>query len=101
MWLTLANRWMGYFFLYGVRNPLFLKVDASAHCLVLPRTGQHLWVLTSDRRLRTDSNGQDKGFVAYRWWKVCRSSSPTPNRFLNILAAFFCLWHENYRRRQR
>ena len=47
--------------LYGVCSPLFSKVDASAHGLVLPRTGQHLWILTSDRRLRTDSGGQDKG----------------------------------------
>ena len=31
---TLANRCTGYFFLYGVRSPLFSKVDISVHSLV-------------------------------------------------------------------
>jgi len=52
---------MGYFSLYGVRSPLFSKVDTTAHRLVLPRTGQHLWIIISDRRLWTDSGGQNKG----------------------------------------
>jgi len=47
--------------LYGVRSPLFSKVDTSAHGLVWPRTGQHFLMLTSDPRLWMDSGGQNKG----------------------------------------